>query len=169
MSEQLPAGKIPRSRFATFLNIGTKQVPIWARCGKGLTEQTITYNAQTEEEQYIDEDSGNTFVTGYRPTISNPMTAIKGNPVFEYVDEKRIKRAVLADSETEILLVYLYKDDTGAAYPAERNDCSIQIDDFGGAAGESTALNFTINLMGDPTMGTFNLTTLIFLPSGSGS
>lgn len=158
--------KIKRSLLATFLNTGTSEEPVWSLIGDGVTEQTISYNPQKNDETYINQNSGVTDVESYKPTISNPMTAMKGDEVFEYVDALRIKRAVLDESVTEILIVYLYKTAAEGAYPAERNRCGIQIDDFGGAGGESAKLNFTVNLQGDATHGTFNPSTKAFTEAG---
>lgn len=161
--------KIKRSLLATFLNTGTAETPVWSLIGDGVTEQTISYNPQTSDETYINQDSGETDVESYKPTISNPMTAIKGDDVFEFVDEIRINRKVLGECKTDILIVYLYKDAESGAYPAERNACGVQIDDFGGAGGESAKLNFTINLLGDATLGTFNPATKTFTEAGAGA
>lgn len=158
-------GKIKRSLIASFLNTGTAETPKYSLIGDGVTEQTISYNPQTSEETYIHQDSGNTDIESYKPTINNPMTAIKGDEVFEYVDDIRVKRKVLDEAVTDIVIVYLYKDATGSAYPAEKNRCAVQIDDFGGAGGESAKLNFTLNLQGDPIQGTFDPKTKTFTPS----
>lgn len=158
--------KIKRSLLATFLNTGTADEPVWSLIGDGVTEQTISYNPQTNDETYINQDSGTTDVESYKPTINNPMTAMKGDEVFEYVDDLRIKRAVLNDCVTDILIVYLYKDAATSAYPAEKNKCSVQVGDFGGAGGGSAKLNFTINLQGDATHGTFNPATKTFAEAG---
>jgi hypothetical protein len=155
-------GKIKRSQIATFLNSGTGETPTWSLIGDGVTEQTIAYNPQTSEEVYINQDSGNTNIESYRPTIPTPMTAIKGDAVFDFVDGIRKSRKVLADAETEVCIVYLYEEATAGAYPAEKNACSIQIDDFGGPGGESATINFTVNLNGDPVIGTFDPSTKTF-------
>ena len=155
-------GKIKRSQLAMFLNTGTKQAPAWSLIGEGVTEQTINYNPQTSDEVYVHQDSGTTDVESYKPNIPTPMTAYAGDDVFEFVDDIRKNRKVLADARSEICIVYLYDTPVADAYPAERNDCSIQVDDFGGPGGESAKLNFTINLIGDPTVGTFDPTTKTF-------
>ncbi len=160
--------KIKRSQIAAFLNTGTGETPAWSLIGEGVTEQTISYNPQTSEEVYIHQDSGTTSIESYRPTIPTPMTAIKGDAVFDFVDGIRKDRKVLADAETEVCIVYLYETATSGAYPAEKNACSIQIDDFGGAGGEKATINFTINLNGDPVKGTFNPSTKAFTPAGGG-
>lgn len=157
------AGKIKRSKIAMFLNTAAVSgSPTWSLVGDGVTEQTIAYNPQTSDEVYIHQDSGTTDVESYKPNIPTPMTAIEGDPVFEFVDNIRRERKVLAEARSETCLVYLYKDAVDGAYPAERNVCSIQVDDFGGAGGESAKLNFTINLIGDPEIGTFNPATKTF-------
>lgn len=156
--------KVKRTEFATFLNVGTKALPQWARIGKGVTGQTIAYNPNVSEEQYINEDSGTSSIESYKPNVPTPQTAYKGDKVFDFVDNIRKKRAVGADAETEILLVYIYdKTVTGEApdkkttYAAEKNNCAIQIDDFGGDAGNPVVLNYTINLNGDPILGAVEL------------
>lgn len=155
--------KVKRSKLAIFLDTsGGEETAEWALIGDGVTEQTIAYNPQTSDEVYIHQDSGTTDVESYKPNIPTPMTAIKGDPVFDYVDGLRKARAIGADARTKICIVYLYETETTGAYPAEQNDCSIQIDDFGGAGGESATINFTINLIGDAVVGTFNPTAKSF-------
>ena len=155
--------KVKRSKLAIFLDTsGGEETAEWALIGDGVTEQTFAYNPQTSDEVYIHQDSGTTDVESYKPNIPTPMTAIKGDPVFDYVDGLRKARAIGADARTKICIVYLYDTETTGAYPAEQNDCSIQIDDFGGAGGESATINFTINLIGDAVVGTFNPTTKSF-------
>ena len=155
--------KVKRSKLAIFLDTsGGEETAEWALIGNGVTEQTIAYNPTTSDEVYIHQYSSTVDVESYKPNIPTPMTAIKGDPVFDYVDGLRKTRAIGADARTKICIVYLYETETTGAYPAEQNDCSIQIDDFGGAGGESATINFTINLIGDAVVGTFNPTTKSF-------
>ena len=155
--------KVKRSKLAILLDTsGGEETAEWALIGNGVTEQTIAYNPTTSDEVYIHQDSGTVDVESYKPNIPTPMTAIKGDSVFDYVDGLRKTRAIGADARTKICIVYLYETETTGAYPAEQNDCSIQIDDFGGAGGESATINFTINLIGDAVVGTFNPTTKSF-------
>ena len=157
------AKKIKRSKFAAFLNTGTAAAEEWSLIGNGVTSLTVAYNPQTSDETYIHQDSGTTDVTSYKPTSAVPMTAHKGDPVFDFVDNLRRKRAVLGDARTEICLVYLYDGEDGAtSYPAEKNTCSIQIDDFGGEGGGSNVINFTVNFVGDAVEGTFDPETAKF-------
>ena len=155
-------GKIKRSKFATFLNTGTAETPTWSLIGNGVTSMVVSYNPQTSDETYVHEDSGTTDVESYKPTSAVPMTAIQGDPVFDFVDGLRRKRAVLEEARAEVCLVYIYDGDSAGAYPAEKNTCSIQIDDFGGEGGGSNVINFTINFVGDAVEGTFDPGTKTF-------
>lgn len=146
--------KIKRSLFATFINTtpGT-ETPTWAKMGKGITSQKISYNPNVTTEQYIDEDNAYSSVDSYAPSLDGQQTCYKGEPVFEYIEGLRQKRAVGTDLETEVLFVYLY-DGEGNAYKAEKNACVIQLGDYGGDGGGSVQLTYTIGLNGDPEQGT---------------
>lgn len=145
--------KVKRSDFASFLNTGTSDSPVWSRMGKGITSQKISYNPQTSSETFIDEDSATTSVDSYAPTMDAPQTAYAGDPVFDYVDALRQRRAVGADCETEMLLVYIYDANEGK-YAAEKQKIAIQIDEFGGDGGGSNAIGYTLNFIGEAEQGT---------------
>ncbi|RJQ42813.1 MAG: hypothetical protein C4545_04040 [Anaerolineaceae bacterium] len=156
--------KIKRSEFKTFLNISATGTADYALLGDGVTSASINYNPQTTEETYIHQDSGVTEVESYRPTMPVEATAIAGDEVFDYVDGIRQNRAVLDAAKTDIVNVWLYETPTLNEYPAEKQNVSIQIDEFGGEGGASAKINFTINFIGDPVKGTFNPTTREFTP-----
>ena len=146
--------KIKRSLFATFINTAPgSESPVWAKMGKGITSQKISYNPTVTTEQYIDEDNAYSSVDSYAPSLDGTQTCYKGEPVFEYIESLRQARAVGADLETEVLFVYLY-DGEGNAYKAEKNACVIQLGDYGGDGGGSVQLTYTIGLNGDPVKGT---------------
>ena len=145
--------KIKRSLFATFINTTPGQeAATWARMGKGITSQKISYNPTVTTEQYIDEDNAYSSVDGYAPSLDGTQTCYKGDPVFEYIDGLRKNRAVGAELETEVLFVYMYGE--GTNYAAEKNACVIQLGDFGGDGGGSLQMTYTVGLNGDPVIGT---------------
>lgn len=156
------AGKVKRSKFAAFLNTGSGSAETWSLIGNGVTSMVVSYNPQSSDETYIHQDSGTADVESYKPTSSVPMTAVQGDPVFDFVDGLRKRRAVLEEARTSICLVYLYEGGDTGSYPAEKNTCSVQIDDFGGEGGGSNTINFTINFVGDPVSGTFDPETKKF-------
>ena len=150
--------KIKRSLFATFLNTtpGT-ETATWARMGKGITSQNISYNPNVTTEQYIDEDNATSSGDSYAPSLDGTQTCYKGEPVFEYVDGLRQERAVGSALETEVLFVYMYAGEAGS-FKAEKNKCVIQLGEYGGDGGGNVTMTYTIGLNGDPVVGTAAVT-----------
>lgn len=151
--------KIKRSEFATFMNttpIG--EAPTWTRMGTGITAQTVSYNPSVTTETYIHADNATTTVDSYAVSIDGSQTCYKGEPIFEYIDGLRKKRAVGADCETEILLVNIYDKQTDGSYSAEKSNATIQVSDFGGDAGAGVTISYTVSLNGDATHGTATIT-----------
>ena len=146
--------KIKRSLFATFINTAPSgETETWSRMGKGITSQNISYNPNVTTEQYIDEDNATSSVDSYAPSLDGTQTCYKGDPVFEYIDGLRQKRAVGSELETEVLFVYMYAGTEGA-YKAEKNKCVIQLGEYGGDGGGNVTMTYTVGLNGNPTIGT---------------
>ena len=151
--------KIKRSLFATFINTTPGQeTETWARMGKGITSQNISYNPNVTTEQYIDEDNATSSVDSYAPSLDGTQTCYKGDPVFEYIDELRQARAVGPALETEVLFVYMYAGEAGS-FKAEKNKCVIQLGEYGGDGGGNVTMTYTIGLNGDPVVGTAAVTS----------
>ena len=149
--------KIKRSEFAAFLNTSPSSTATYARMGKGITGQTVAYNPTVNTEQYINEDSATSSVDAYAPSINTPQTCYKGDAVFDFVDGLRKSRAIGSAAETDVVLVYIYDSTTGSgatSYAAEKCKCCISIEEFGGDAGNPLSITYTVNLNGDPIIGT---------------
>lgn len=151
-------GKIKRSEFATFLNVSPSSTASWKRMGKGITSQEVAYNPQVTTETYIDEDNATSNVNSYQIAVDTPMIAYAGDPVFDYVDGLRKAHALGSDLETEVLFVYIYDKLEGGKYSAEKNNCVIAINNFGGPGGGDTQISFTVQVNGDPSIGTCTIT-----------
>ena len=152
--------KIKRSAFAHYLNTTpSAESPTWTRVGY-TTSGTYSLNPQTETEQYIKDDSSTTSVTGYQPSIDNPLVAHKDEPIFEFVHDLFKRRAIGSECETQVLFVDIF-DASGTSsitYGAQRNNCTVVVNDMGGDAGANVVVNFDINVNGDPTIGTVTMT-----------
>jgi len=131
----------------------------------GVTTGAINYNPRTSEEQYIAEDNASVVVEGYAPNMPIEAACVSGDDVFEFVDTLRKARAILDDAETDVVNVWLYETPTGTAYPAEKQEVSIQIDSFGGDGGVAARINYTINYIGDPVVGMFDTANNTFTAS----
>ena len=82
------------------------------------------------------------------------MTAFKGDPIFEFVDNIRKTRATGEDCRAQLLNVSIYEETTGKYY-AEKQDVLIQIDSFGGEG--NVVIEYTMLYDGDPGQGTATL------------
>lgn len=166
------AEKIKRSLQATYLNVaeGGAASPKYALLGVNVTDLSISYNPQTTTDQDIVSDSASTELTGYQPTAAVSQSATKGDEVYTYINALRRKRAILADSYSDIVLVDLYdKPDSGSTYPAEKQPVSIQIDTYGGAGTDPLSIEYTLNFRGDAVQGSFDPATKAFTEAGSGA
>lgn len=157
--------KIKRSEVMTFMDITPSSTATYKLIGDGVTTGAIGYNPKTTEETYIHQDSATITVESYAPTMAVEAIAVSGDDVFEFIDGLRVARATLDDAETTIVNVWAYESGGPTAYPAEEQEVSIQIDEFGGDGGTAVKINYTINFIGDPVVGTFNASTSAFTAS----
>ena len=164
--------KIKRSLWKNFLNTTPGEASqTWSYMNLGITSQQMAYNAQTTTETYVGEDNARTSTDSYKMSMNTPMTCFKGDPVFEFIDGLRKKRAVEGDCQTQMLSVNAY-DETEGKYSAELNDVSIAITDFGGDGGKPISLTFTISVNGDATYGTATIAddgAVTFTKAGAGA
>ena len=157
--------KIKRSQVMTFMNTTPLAAATYSLIGDGVTGGSISYNPQVEEETYIHQDSATVTVESYSPKLSLEASAVAGDAVFDFIDALRVARAVLADAQTDIVNVWAYESGGPTAYPAEKQNVSIQVDEFGGEGGSSVKINYTVNFIGDPIPGAFNASTKEFTPA----
>lgn len=159
-----------RSLLCTYLrtNDMDQTTPTWSLIGDGFTSNSISYEPDSDDLQYINEDSSRTVLKRYKPTMnlegviemdkaaSAASTSYTLNPVFEYINNLRRKREVTGN-ESEILIVELYTgklDEVNNVWEncsSQRQKVNIQLDEFGGEAGETISFSATINFSGDPS------------------
>ncbi len=167
--------KAKRSEFYTFLNIGTAETPDWVREGKFAGELTAQMNPQTSTNQDVTQDTAETDITGYQPSIGLSKSVSKTDPTYAFINDIRRKRKILSDAYSQILNVDVFDKNEDGSYPAELQDVSIQVDTFGGSAADPLTIAYTYNYRGDPITGTAVITNgkPVFTPdspeSGSGT
>ena len=149
---------IKTSAIAIFLNTSTTSTASYARIRK-QSELNFSYDAETEEENYIDEDGPTTETTRYTISFDGEYVAYEDDDVFSYLDDIRINRLTGEDAQTDALIAYKYKphsDSTTSipAYVAEKDNVTIAITGYGGdGGGGKVHINYTITLNGNATMG----------------
>lgn len=147
-------GTAKTSAIAVFLKTGgTATTPVWSRVAK-QSELGISYNVETTEENYIDEDGPTTEAERYTVSFDGEYIAIGGDKVFEFLDSIRLARATGTAAQTDLLIVYKFRKD-GSNFAAELSNCTVAISEFGGEGGGGKAhISYTITLNGDATQGT---------------
>lgn len=158
-----------RSAFLLFINTKPKETADYALVGDGVTELSISYNPQTNTEQYIHQDTANTELTGYQPNAPVTSQVVKGDTAFEYINGLRRRLPIGSDAHTDVVMVDVFEEATGGAYPATKQPVSIQIDSYGGAASDPLSIGYTINWRGSGTDGSFNPETRSFTAGGVSS
>lgn len=147
--------RVKRSQFATFLNTTpSEQTPTYGRMGKGITTASVAYNPTVNDEQYINEDSGTKALDKYAPSMAGEQVAFKGDPVFDYIDGLRQKRAVGDDAKTDMIMVYVYDKTGDGIYKAEKQEVAISINEFGGDAGGAVTISYDVGFCGEHEEGT---------------
>ena len=94
--------KAKRSQWYTFLNTGSEGSPAWVREGKFASELTAQMNPQTKTTQDVTQDTAETDITGYQPSIGISKSVSKTDPTFEFIDKIRRSRSILSDAYTQI-------------------------------------------------------------------
>ena len=150
--------KIKRSQVQSFLQTASSPSIVLSLIGSGVTTGTINYNPETSSETNIHEDGATIDVERYAPNLPIEASCVNGDAVFEFIDNLRKIRATLNDARTYLVNVWMYETPTSTdKYPAERQEVSIQIDSFGGDGGVTTKINYTINFIGDPVVGKYDV------------
>ncbi len=146
--------KIKSSKIAAFLNTTPSSTATWSRFGKGISSFPIAYGAKSTSETYIDEDNATTTVDGYEISSDTEQVAIKGEPIFDFVDDIRNGLKVGSECETEAILVNIYNLTTSgssATGTAQKFGATIIITDLDIKGGEIAKIKYKVALNGTPT------------------
>lgn len=76
--------RLKRHKTIPFLNTGTSEAPEWARIGKS-TIFDLVLNAQTEENNFIEDEMTTTDITYYKPELAQELQSNKGDAAFDYL------------------------------------------------------------------------------------
>ena len=67
-----------------FLNTDITEAPVWARIGKS-TIFDLVLNAQTEENDFIENEIPTVDIKGYKPELAQELQSNKGDAAFDYL------------------------------------------------------------------------------------
>ncbi len=129
------------------------KVTYWNRMGKGIVSLPISYGAKTTSETYINEENATTTIDGYEIASDVEQTALKGDPVFDYVDIIRKELLTGSDCETQALIIPIYdltKTESGYKGTAQRFGATVTVTDFELNGGEIAKIKYKVSFNGNP-------------------
>lgn len=88
-----------------FLNIGLAATPQWARIGKS-TVFDLVLNAQTEENNFIEDEMATTDVTRYAPSLAQELQCNKGDEAFDYLYDLFFNLPTGEEVKKNLLIVF---------------------------------------------------------------
>lgn len=150
---------IKKHQIGLFLNMAASgaAAPSWTRIKKS-TELTISMNPETEDVDYIADESPTTELKQYKPSIEQPLKMIKGEPDFEAVWPRFYDLKTGDEAKMDVLVVFIF-DKTGsgtsATYKAWKTRSLVTFNELNAVDSE---LSFDINFGGNIERGTCTLT-----------
>ena len=152
--------KVKSSKSAVLLNVGTAESPDYKRIGTGVTSLPISYNPKTTTDTYVDEDNATTSVDSYEISSDIEQTAIKDDPIFDYVDGIRRGLKTGSDCETTAVLVDIYNmtiSNGSGTGKGQKFNATVTVSDFELSGGEIAKIKYKIGFNGDPTEVAVNI------------
>lgn len=133
----------------------------WSILGKGVTSKDNSYGAKTTDEHWIVEENERHSVDGYALGSDIEQVALKGDPVFTYIDNLMYKMKKGTDLETELLEVFKYRvseTESTPKYDARLFKVLIVPDSDTLEGGSALKIKYKIQVQGDPSFGTVTFT-----------
>lgn len=161
MTDLADGGFVKKYHVALFLNKGTSAEPDWFRIKKS-TDNTITMNPETKDLDFIADEAPTTILERYKPSLSQPLTMIKGESDYEYFFGKFFAQATGSDAETDCIIVF-YNAKTGTSYKAWKAPCLLVMDNMNPVEGTITC-NINFNAGTVPGTAVVNEGVLTFTP-----
>lgn len=139
--------KNKRSQYQKFIDITPSSSYSWKVIGIGIIEANMEFNPQVDTEQWIIEDNARTDHTGNQKQIAITQKCYKNDPEFEFINKARDQ----LNYTSHILEIDTW-DGTQGSYPAKVSDCLITVTSYSGSE-----IEYTIYVVGDPTVGTCSI------------
>jgi hypothetical protein len=127
-----------------FLDIGAAGAEEWARIGKS-TIFDLVLNAQTEENNFIEDEMATTDVMRYAPSLAQELQCNKGDAAFDYLYDMFYNLPTGEDVKKNLLIVFAGNTGTEDApkFKAWKTVSTLILDHFDSVA-EKIYFSFTI-------------------------
>jgi len=137
--------RLKKHKTIPFLNTGTEEKPVWARIGKS-TVFDLVLNAQTEDNNFIEDEMATTDITYYKPELAQELQANKGDSAFDYLYEMFFTLPTGEAVKKNLLVVFDGNEGTEEApvFRAWNTRSTLILDHFDSVA-EKIYFKFNIN------------------------
>ena len=146
---------VKKHQIAPFLNkaVGSdglvdKSTPDWMRICKS-TAFDLNMNPETEDRDYICDESPTTELKQYKPSFNTPLVMHENEPDYEFIFGKFYNQDAGDKAKSELLLVFFQEPvdsaDTPTHFKAWRVDCTIIFNDLNSV---DSTLSFDTNFAG---------------------
>ncbi len=137
--------RLKKHKTIPFLNIGGHEDPVWARIGKS-TVFDLVLNAQTEENNFIENEMATTDITYYKPELAQELQANKGDSAFDFLYEMFYQLPTGEAVKKNLLIVFDGNAGTEEApvFKAWDTESTLILDHFDSVA-EKIYFKFNIN------------------------
>lgn len=140
---------VKKHQIALFLNKGTSSSAEWVRIKKS-TAFDLQLNPETQEYDYIADESPTTELKKYKPSLSQSLTMYKGEPDYELVFDKFFNLKTGSDAKSEVLIVFYHEEDSEGTYKAWKNEAVMTISDLNSV---DSTITFDLNFGGNVEQG----------------
>lgn len=103
--------RLKKHKTIPFLNIGNTSTPTWARIGKS-TVFDLVLNAQTEDNDFIEDEMATTEIMSYKPELAQELQANKGDPAFDYLYDMFFNLPTGEEVKKNLLIVFAGNEGT---------------------------------------------------------
>ena len=97
--------RLKKFKTIPFLNISKTEVESWARIGKS-TIFDLVLNAQTEDNDFIEDEMPTTEVMYYKPELAQELQCNKGDAAFDYLYDMFFNLPTGEDVKKNLLIVF---------------------------------------------------------------
>lgn len=149
---------IKKHQIGLFLDTAASgaSAPSWTRVKKS-TNLTLSMNPETEDVEYIADESPTTELKQYKPSIEQPLKMIEGEPDFEAVWPRFYELRTGDAAKMDVLVVFIFNktgSGTSATYKAWKTRSLVTFNELNANDSE---LSFDINFGGNIERGTCTL------------
>lgn len=151
-----------RTDIWVFLNTGTKETPVWTRCGNGWKKFAENPNAQTEATKYINQASETTDTVSYSPQYSFECDLMYDDKTIKRVYDIAKNRKTGSDAVLDFLIVDAFGEAEQDGYVARRENLSVAVSNLDGE--KKMSMSGNLNGQGDGIIGKFDKDSKTFTP-----